>query len=109
MSPQRIGVNTPQGISPQHKEQKLTGHEPSTYWSKYPPGHKPSADEYANGLTTYNLEHLRHFIRLDFLTTSSYNSCTIHSKEDCISYHSYWKDNSNTSKLHNYIKAQFKT
>jgi len=41
------------------------------------------------GKTGCYIEHLRHFIRLDFLTTYSYNSCTINSKEDCISYHSY--------------------
>jgi len=27
------------------------------------------------------------------------------SKEDCISYHNYWKDTSNTSNLHVYITA----
>jgi len=31
------------------------------------------------------------------------------SKENCISYQKYWKDNSHTNKSHVYIKTQFKS
>jgi len=41
MSPFFKSINTLTGHKPLTKEQKLTGHEPSTYWSKYPQGISP--------------------------------------------------------------------